>query len=140
MLPVLQSWTKHADEGVRYFSGTATYTKSVDAPRTWFRTGARTMLDLGSVGDMAEVSINGRSLGVLWKPPYRVDVTDALRAGRNEIAIKVTNQWTNRILGDRTAPAGRQVLSPPGAGGGRGGGAAEPAESGLLGPVTVVLQ
>jgi hypothetical protein len=140
MLPVLQSWTTHANDGVRYFSGTATYTKSVDAPRTWFRTGARTMLDLGIVGDMAEVSINGRSIGVLWKPPYRVDVTDALRAGRNEIAIKVTNQWTNRILGDRTAPADRQVLSPPAAGGGRGGGAAEPAESGLLGPVTVVLQ
>jgi len=52
------------------------------------------------------VSVNARSLGPLWKPPYRVDVTDALQAGRNEIAIKVTNQWTNRLSGDRIVPAG----------------------------------
>ncbi len=138
-LAELQSWTKHADEGVRYFSGTATYTKSVDASREWFRSGARTLLDLGNVADMAEVSVNGKSMGLLWKPPFRVDVTGALRAGRNEIAIKVTNEWSNRIIGDQNAPAGRRVLSPAG-GGGRGGGAAQPAESGLLGPVTVVLQ
>jgi hypothetical protein len=140
-LPALQSWTKHSDDGVRYFSGTASYTKSVTAPREWFRAGARTLLDLGTVADMAEVLIDGRSVGVLWKPPYRIDVTGALRAGRNEIAIRVTNQWNNRILGDRMVPANRRVLSPV-AGGGRGGGAAaaEPAESGLLGPVTVLLQ
>jgi hypothetical protein len=138
MLP-LQSWTKHADEGVRYFSGTATYTKSVDATREWFRAGARTLLDLGNVADMAEVSVNGQSVGFLWKPPYRVDVTSALRAGRNAIEIKVTNEWSNRIIGDQIAPANRRVLSPAG-GGGRGGGAAAPAESGLLGPVTVVMQ
>ena len=137
-LPALQSWTKHGDEGVRYFSGTATYTKSVDAPREWFRAGARTLLDLGRVADMAEVSVNGKRFDLLWKPPYRLDVTDALRAGRNEIAIKVTNEWTNRITGDRIAPAGRRVLSP--VTGGRGGGPAEPPESGLLGPVTVMLQ
>jgi hypothetical protein len=138
-LPALQSWTRYADEGVRYFSGTATYTKSVDASREWLRSGARTFLDLGSVADMAEVSVNGKPMGLLWKPPYRVDVTGALRAGRNEFAIKVTNEWRNRILGDQAAPAGRRVLSPPPAGG-RGGGAAQPAESGLLGPVTVILQ
>jgi hypothetical protein len=137
-LPALQSWTKHAEDGVRYFSGTATYTKSVDAPREWFRAGSKTLLDLGRVADTAEVLINGRSLGILWKPPYRIDVTGTLRAGRNEITIRVTNQWTNRILGDRVVPAERRVLST--VAGGRGGGAAEPAESGLLGPVTVVLQ
>ena len=136
-LPALQSWTKHADEGVRYFSGTATYTKSVDVPRAAFNPGARTLLDLGRVADMADVSVNGRSLGMLWKPPYRIDVTDALRAGRNEIAVKVTNQWTNRIIGDQIVPANRRVLASPPAG---RGGAAEPPESGLLGPVTVVLQ
>ena len=140
-LPALQSWTKHADDGVRYFSGTAQYTKSVDAPREWFRAGARTLLDLGHVADMADVSLNGRSVALLWKPPYRIDVTDALRAGRNELAIKVTNGWTNRIIGDRLVPANRRVLSSSGGGrGGAGGGAAEPPESGLLGPVTVILQ
>src|SRR4029079_1170753 len=59
-LPALQSWTKQADEGVRYFSGTATYRKSVDAPRAWIRPGARTLLDLGSVADVADVSVNGQ--------------------------------------------------------------------------------
>ena len=136
-LPALQSWTTHADEGVRYFSGTATYAKSVDAPRQWFRAGARTLLDLGTVADLAEVVVNGRSLGLLWKPPYRIDVTEALRAGRNELAITITNQWTNRIIGDRIAPADRRVLSA--VPGGRGG-APDPPPSGLLGPVAVVLQ
>ena len=137
-MPSLQPWSRHDNEGVRYFSGTATYTKSVDAPREWFRPGARTLIDLGNVADLAEVLIGGRSLGVLWKPPYRVDVTGAMRPGRTEIAIKVTNQWNNRILGDRIVPATRRVLS--GVPAGRGGGPAEPAESGLLGPVTVILQ
>jgi hypothetical protein len=135
-LPALQSWTKQAQEGVRYFSGTATYTKTVTAPASWFRTGAKTLLDLGTVADMAEVSINGQSLGILWKPPYRVDGTRALHTGRNDIVIKVTNEWTNRILGDQAARANRRVLSP--VTGGRAGGAAEPPESGLLGPVTII--
>ena len=138
-LPSLQSWTKHADAGVRYFSGTATYRKTVDASPAWFRAGARTVLDLGNVADLADVSVNGKSIEVVWKPPYQVDVTGALRPGRNEIAIAVTNGWTNRIIGDRAVPANQRVLAPVTAGG-RGGGPAEPPESGLLGPVTLVLR
>ncbi len=137
-LPVLGPWTAQADDGVRYFSGTATYTTSVDAPDSWFRAGARTLLDLGEVADMAEVLVNGRSVGFLWKPPYRVDVTGALRAGRNDVSVAVTNEWTNRIMGDRLAPADRRVLGEAPAG--RGGGPAEPPVSGLLGPVRVMLQ
>jgi hypothetical protein len=137
-LATLQSWTKNQDQGVRYFSGTATYTKSVTALPQWFRTGARMLLDLGRVADIAEITVNGKTFDPLWKPPYRVDVTGALRPGANAIAIKVTNEWTNRIMGDQAAPAGQRVLSP--VTGGRGGGAAEPPESGLLGPVTVLRQ
>jgi hypothetical protein len=100
-------------------------------------------LDLGRVGDIAEVAVNGRSLGQLWTPPYRVDVTDALRPGENRLEIKVTNQWTNRIAGDRAAPAERKVLDPsasaaPARGGGGFGGGGALAESGLLGPVTLL--
>jgi hypothetical protein len=141
-LPALTSWTDNADAGVRYFSGTATYTKFLDAPRDWLRPDARTLLDLGDVRDLAEVSVNGRSLGLVWKPPYRIDVTDALQSGRNEIEIAVTNEWTNRLIGDAVVPPERRVLSA--AGGGRGGfgggGRAEPPASGLLGPVTIVLE
>ena len=88
-------------------------------PRQWLNGDTRVLLDLGAVADMADVTVNGEALGLLWKPPYRVDVTDALRAGRNELEIAVTNEWNNRIAGDRVVPANERVLSS--GGGGRGG-------------------
>jgi hypothetical protein len=142
-LAKLVSWTVNPDDGVKYFSGTATYTKAVDAPQTWFRPGGKLLLDLGTVKDLAEVSVNGKAMGTLWKPPYRVDATGALRPGANQLEIKVTNQWSNRQMGDRLGPAEKRVLPPVGgfmmAGGGRGG-PQTPAESGLIGPVTLVAQ
>ena len=133
----LESWTAHADQGVKYFSGTATYTKTVSAPQSWFQSGARLVLDLGMVHDIAEVSINGMPSATLWKPLYRVDVTDVLKPGENHLQIKVTNQWTNRQIGDRPLPPDKKVLA--GFGFGRMGGSRnpEPPASGLLGPVTV---
>ena len=107
-------------------------------PASWFTPGNKLILDLGDVGDIAEVSVNGKSLGTLWKPPYRIDATSALRAGANQLEIKVTNEWSNRIAGD--ARGGQRVLSGGGGGrGGRGGGRGL-APSGLIGPVTVVSQ
>ena len=141
-LAKLESWTANPDDGVKYFSGTATYTKAVEAPQTWFRPGAKLLLDLGTVKDLAEVSVNGKPLGTLWKPPYQLDVTGALKPGANQLEIKVTNQWSNRQMGDRLGPAEKRVLPPVGGfmmGGGRGG-PQTPAESGLIGPVTVVAQ
>ncbi len=99
--PALTSWTASSDAGVKYFSGTARYHKQVDAPKDWFKPGARVMLDLGTVKDFAEVEINGKPVGgVLWKPPFVVDVTPALKPGSNEISVKVTNLWPNRMIGD----------------------------------------
>lgn len=60
--------------------------------------------DLGSARDVLEVTVNRQSLGTLWKPPYQVDVTSALKSGENQLEIKVTNEWTNRQIGDRAAP------------------------------------
>ena len=77
-LAQLEPWSANSDEGVKYFSGTATYTKAVQAPDAWFRPGAKVLLDLGRVNDIAEVSLNGKPLATLWKPPYRLDVTGAL--------------------------------------------------------------
>jgi hypothetical protein len=133
----LKSWTANADPGVKYFSGTATYSKSVEAPQAWFRPGARLVLDLGTVKDLAEVSINGKAMGIRWKAPYQVDATGVLKPGSNSLVIKITNEWTNRQIGDRVGPADKRVLAP--AGGGGGGFANQaPMESGLIGPVTVV--
>jgi hypothetical protein len=67
----------------------------------WFRRETRLWLDLGDVKNLAEVSINGKALGILWKTPYRVDVTGTLKPGANKVEIKVTNPWVNRIIGDR---------------------------------------
>jgi hypothetical protein len=141
-LAKLESWTANADEGVKYFSGTATYTAPLLALASWFHWGGKLVLDLGTVKDLAEVSVNGKSLGILWKAPYRVDVTGVLKTGANRLEIKVTNQWTNRQIGDRLAPAEKRVLawaSMPGPGG-RGLGNRQPLESGLMGPVTVVSE
>ena len=96
----LTSWSESTDEGVRYFSGIGTYTKTFDAPQSWFREGARLWIDLGDVKNLAVVSLNGKPLGTVWHAPYRVDLTDALKPGNNELSIQVINAWVNRLIGD----------------------------------------
>jgi hypothetical protein len=100
-LDKLISWSDSSDEGVKYFSGKGTYTKTIDAPADWLVKGARVWLDLGDVKNLAEVSVNGRPLGIVWKTPYRVDITGALKPGKNAVEIRITNAWVNRIVGDR---------------------------------------
>jgi hypothetical protein len=85
---------------VRYFSGSGTYTNSIQAPADWFQKGSRLFLDLGDVKNVAEVSVNGKPAGIAWRPPFRVDVTDALKPGANALAIRVANLWVNRLIGD----------------------------------------
>ncbi len=97
----LKSWSDDSREGVKYFSGTATYSKTLQAGPELFKPGAHLWLDLGQVNEVAEVSINGKPLGILWKAPYKVDVTGALQPGSNELTIKVTNLWVNRLIGDQ---------------------------------------
>ena len=96
----LSSWSDSSDKGVKYFSGTGIYYRSIEAPADWFVRGAKLWLDLGSVKNLADVTVNGKALGILWKAPFRVDVTDALKPGGNRLEIKVTNLWVNRLIGD----------------------------------------
>jgi hypothetical protein len=96
----LASWTENAEDGVRHFSGTGTYRTSFRVP-SGFRSGSRRLvLDLGEVREIAEAKLNGRDLGVLWKAPFRADVTEILRDGENELEVRVTNLWPNRMVGD----------------------------------------
>ena len=81
VLPELVSLHKHAEAGVRYFSGTATYSKTLPVSADAVAHGKRLYVDLGRVEVLAEIRMNGRDLGTLWKPPYRVDVTEAVRPG-----------------------------------------------------------
>jgi hypothetical protein len=103
----LSSWTESSDPGVKYFSGTATYTNTLTADKRWLGKGTRVQLDLGDVKDLAEVTLNGQHLGILWKHPFVVDVTPALHAGKNELEVKVTNVWPNRLIGDKQPGAQR---------------------------------
>jgi hypothetical protein len=107
-LDALHSWSDNSDAGVKYFSGTATYTKTLDAPAAWFHAGTKLSLDLGDVKNLAEVSVNGKPLGILWKAPFRVDVTAALKPGANTLQIKVTNLWVNRLIGDQQPDAAKK--------------------------------
>jgi hypothetical protein len=100
----LASWSDQDDTGIKYFSGTATYTKSLDVPAALLGAGRRIYLDLGDVEVIAQVKLNGRDLGVLWKPPCGLDVTDAVRPGANQLEVQVTNLWVNRLIGDEQLP------------------------------------
>jgi alpha-L-rhamnosidase/F5/8 type C domain len=96
----LKSWSDDPDKGIRYFSGTATYSTMFTALPKWFAAADRMWLDLGRVRNIAQVRVNGKDLGLVWKAPFRVDVTKALKPGTNRLEVKVTNLWVNRLIGD----------------------------------------
>ncbi|MDD3037061.1 glycosyl hydrolase [Bacteroides sp.] len=100
----LHSWSESSDEGIRYFSGTATYQKQIYIPEEYVRPYISLEIDLGRVCVIAEVIVNGKNLGVLWRAPFRIDLGDAVRAGENDIQIQITNLWVNRLIGDAHYP------------------------------------
>ena len=104
----LSSWSDNSIDGVKYFSGTATYTKTFEVPADAIAQGAHYWLDLGDVKDLAEVAVNGRYIGILWKTPFKTDITSALKPGSNQLVIGVTNLWVNRLIGDQQSYAVRK--------------------------------
>ncbi len=107
----LISWPESGDQGVKYFSGTATYSKDLDIPAASVGNGVLLYLDLGQVKNIAQVVLNGKDLGILWKPPFRVNLIGAVRAGANKLEIKVTNLWPNRLIGDEQLTPDREWTS-----------------------------
>jgi len=133
----LTAWNSSSDDGIKYFSGTATYAKEFEVSPDWLRPDARVVLDLGAVKEIAEVTVNGTAVGgVLWKAPYSVDATRALHAGTNRLEVKVTNLWVNRIVGDAqpNVTARYTFLGFP-----QYSKSAPLLQSGLLGPVRLEL-
>ena len=132
----LISWTDSEDTGIRHFSGIAEYTIRIAAPAELLQPGRALELDLGRVAGTARVFLNDVELGIVWKPPYAVDVTGRLRTGENEFRIEVANTWHNRLVGDSDLPPAERVtwtnirrpFSP----------ATPLLESGLLGPVRLL--
>lgn len=130
------SWTASSDPAIRYFSGVATYTRTVDVPASALTGGGKVLLALGEVRELADVSVNGEQIGVRFTPPYSFDVTSVLKPGANQIEIRVANLAANRMIG----------ASQAGVGSGGGFGLVEyrpdaaPRPSGVIGPVTLVRE
>lgn len=101
--PTLMDWKESANDEIKYYSGTATYSKTVKVDKKLLDC-KKIILDLGDVQISAEIIINNRNAGVLWMTPFKKDITGMLKPGKNLIEIKVTNQWTNRLIGDERYP------------------------------------
>ena len=132
--PALTDWSADSTPGIRYYSGPAIYTQTFHwsgSPQG----GTRTWLDLGAVANLAHVFVNGVDCGVAWTPPYRVEITRAVRAGSNDLELRVTNTWANRLSGDRAvkAPAAPVTWTTAPA-----PGSSSLLPAGLLGPVRVL--
>ncbi len=129
--PKLISWTDSPDPGIRDYSGTATYTREFNLSQT---IPSRVVLDLVKVDVIASVVVNGQSFGDVWKPPFAVEVTPALHAGKNHLEVKVANLWTNRLIADAKLPETQRLTwtSYPMYHAG-----APRSSSGLLGPVVL---
>jgi hypothetical protein len=103
----LIDWSKHADEGIRHFSGTATYRKAFEVTAEQSALNAR--LQLGTVAALAHVRLNGKDLGIVWTAPWQSELTGALKPGKNELEIEVTNAWANRLVGDAGLPPEQRI-------------------------------
>ncbi len=105
----LKSWTESANDLVKYYSGTVKYIKEIEISNEVIPTSGKSpekkfFLDLGKVEVMARVKLNGQDCGIVWKPPYQLDISRALKSGTNELEIEVVNTWVNRMIGDEQLP------------------------------------
>jgi hypothetical protein len=105
----LTPWNENTIPGIKYFSGKASYRKILEAPETWFSEGSQIWIDLGGVQNLAEVFINGKSMGIVWKKPFKVNITGALAPGKNKLEIQVTNLWVNRLIGDQQPDSKKKI-------------------------------
>lgn len=101
--PTLKDWKDCEDPFIKYFSGTAVYHTLFTASK---QEGKRYFLEFDKINNIAEVIVNGTSCGTLWVPPYRIDVTNALREGENTLTVNVANTWANHIKGAHEGKAG----------------------------------
>jgi hypothetical protein len=143
-LAALRSWTASSDPKERHFSGIAEYETDIEIPAGWIGKDRRVILDLGSLWAVADVRLNGRDLGVVWKLPFRVDLSSAARAGKNRLLVRVANNWVNRLAGDGALPEAERTTRTNVLATGVNVGAAwrdvRLRESGLMGPVSVVVE
>jgi hypothetical protein len=146
LFPELSSWTVNKNEGIRYYSGIASYSNSFNYENSASQvTDKRVFLDLGELSKVAEVWLNGQSIGITWTKPFRYDITGKLKTGQNILRIEVANTWSNRltgdaITGDRYTNTNITNTNIPGTDRTSVPWAETPLiESGLIGPVTIEI-
>jgi hypothetical protein len=100
----LMDWSTADSAGVKFYSGTANYTRQFTIEKEMLAKGTRTYVAFENIQEIARVAINGKDCGIIWTPPYRADITAHLKPGINEIQVQVTNTWNNRIVGDWRNP------------------------------------
>jgi hypothetical protein len=105
----LDDWTQRTEPGIKFYSGRATYKRTFDAEPSLCKAGKRVFLDLGKLRSLAEVRLNGKDLGVLWCPPWKVEVTGLLKPQQNTLEIDIINVWANRIIGDAGLPKEKRL-------------------------------
>jgi len=106
----LSPWNENRNSEIKYFSGTATYSTAFEISAAQTQAGRLLFLDLGEVQVVAQVSINGKDLGVLWKAPFKLEITGAIMPGKNLLEVKVANLWVNRMIGDENLPEDSERL------------------------------
>ncbi len=134
----LTSWPDHSDPGIKYYSGKAVYGKTFDLEQVV--AGGPLSLELGDVKDVgiARVILNDKDLGVVWLPPFRVDISHAVQDGENRLEVQVVNSWHNRVMGDDLLPADQRVTQTNIQVEKQGNFRWKLEDSGLLGPVRIV--
>jgi hypothetical protein len=136
LFDTLIAWNENENPGIKYFSGTAAYTRKFQVPQGWLKEGSRIYLDLGSVKNIAEVLVNGKPAGIAWKVPFRFEISGALNEGENMLEVMVTNLWVNRLIGD-AQPGVKEKITYTTMPFYRNDSRLLP--SGLLGPVRIIL-
>jgi hypothetical protein len=137
----LLDWTKHHEDGIRHYSGTAVYRKTFDLPDSVDPSRDRVFLDLGAVRNLARVRVNGKEAGILWTAPWRVEITGSAKPLANRLEIEVVNLWQNRIVADLDLPEDRRFTSTNATVSmKRFRDQIKPLSSGLLGPVSVLVE
>jgi hypothetical protein len=131
----LQDWSVSEGDGIKYYSGIATYKKKF-AVTDMERSNKRLWLDLGNVEVMAAVRLNGKDIGTRWMTPYKFDITDDLQKGENVLEIEVANLWPNRLIGDAKLPEEKRITWTTFNGAYQANSPLLP--SGLIGPVRIV--
>jgi hypothetical protein len=101
----LTDWSKRQEDGIKYYSGSAVYTKTFDLPEnTSISKDSRYYLDLGILRNLGRIKLNGSDLGILWTAPWQVNITDLILQKGNKLEVTVANLWINRLIGDEFQP------------------------------------